>query len=310
MLTSVVMPAYNAEAYIADAIGSIQQQSDKNWELLVVDDGSTDRTRDIVIRLAAADPRIRCLPQHNQGVAAARNTALANVCDSTTFVAFLDADDVWKPQALELLTAALIEHPDAVAAHGMGHFVDSNGCPILPGAMEAHPLARLAVSGWKLVGQKPEEPTTFSVLAYRNYIANSAMIVRRSVLNIAGPYDPTLIAAEDYDLWLRVARQGDIVFVPKVILSYRLHSENASANARRMNAYGSKVRWKVIHSSAFTPAQRRTARVGCILDAITRPVSLTSVLRTEGPLATMLEVRRTIMAYVRCIRALLPFGYR
>jgi teichuronic acid biosynthesis glycosyltransferase TuaG len=99
MTVSVVMPAYNAEATIASAMASVRDQTDAGWELIVVDDGSTDRTAEIAAAAAAADKRIRLIRQRNQGVAAARNAAIEAA--TGRYLAFLDADDLWLPSKLE-----------------------------------------------------------------------------------------------------------------------------------------------------------------------------------------------------------------
>src|SRR5688500_7031207 len=99
MTVSVVMPAYNAEATIASAMASVRAQTYAGWELIVVDDGSTDRTAEIAAGAAATDKRIRVIRQRNQGVAAARNAAIEAA--TGRYLAFLDADDLWLPSKLE-----------------------------------------------------------------------------------------------------------------------------------------------------------------------------------------------------------------
>src|SRR5215813_11854545 len=103
MLISIVTPAYNAETYLPATLASISAQSHKYWELIVVDDGSADRTPDVVREWAQMDSRIRLHQQANAGVAAARNAGYRMISSQSQFVIFLDADDLWRPRCLERL---------------------------------------------------------------------------------------------------------------------------------------------------------------------------------------------------------------
>ena len=106
-LVSVIMPAYNAERYIAESIQSVLDQSYGNWELVVVDDGSTDKTAETVQRFAAGDSRVNCIFQQNSGQGKARNAGIEN--SSGSLIAFLDADDLWLREKLERQVQFLID---------------------------------------------------------------------------------------------------------------------------------------------------------------------------------------------------------
>lgn len=122
-LVSVMMPVYNAEGYIAQAIGSVLSQTIPNWELVIVNDGSKDRSADIAAGFS--DPRIKLIHQPNGGEASARNTALDNV--QGEYLAFLDADDVFLPHHLEVAHGRLARSPDLDGVYTDGYHIDQHG---------------------------------------------------------------------------------------------------------------------------------------------------------------------------------------
>src|SRR5690606_32543455 len=126
----VVMPAHNTARFIAAAVEGVRAQTFEDWRLLVVDDASTDEMCATVRQAAAGDARVETLKLGaNGGAAAARNTGFE--ATQAPFVAFLDSDDIWRPNALALLTQTLIEAPDAPAAHGLAERMDEDGQPVL-----------------------------------------------------------------------------------------------------------------------------------------------------------------------------------
>src|SRR5438045_3408144 len=119
MTVSVVVPAFNAARFLPQTLESVLSQSVSDWELIAVDDGSTDETRRVAEDYAARDNRIVVVSQANAGVAVARNRGFERSNRSHQYVLFLDADDVWEPNALELLVNALESEPSLVASHGL-----------------------------------------------------------------------------------------------------------------------------------------------------------------------------------------------
>lgn len=201
-LISVIMPCYNAETYVTEAIQSVLEQTYPNIELVVVDDGSTDRSKDILKKLG---DRILFLEQANQGPYPARNLGLKHA--KGEFVAFLDADDWWRRDCLEQLQAALAMHPDAA----------------------------LAYCGWQNVGLSgprgnPYVPPDYEVAEKLEYFLRAAApwpihaaLVRRSALDAAGGFDTHWKTCMDYDLWLRIGARHKVVRVPEVLAFYRFH---------------------------------------------------------------------------------------
>jgi glycosyltransferase involved in cell wall biosynthesis len=263
MPTSVIIPAYNAEAYLGEAIESVQAQTCSDWELIVVDDGSTDGTHALACRYARSDSRIRVVRQQNAGQPAARNFGFTFAEKEAQYLSFLDADDAWEPGALERLIGALEEQPNRRAAHGLSRFIDSRGQSWRPGEAESYTRQRQAILGQKLVAWPPDRPTTFANMAYRNYIWTPGQaLLRRSAFEAAGPFDGEIRGCEDWDMWLRICRQGDIAFLDQVVLRYRRHETNTSKRDALMRTSELVMRRKLLASAQLSAAQRRTVLSG------------------------------------------------
>lgn len=147
-LVSIVMPCFNAEHHLALSVGSVQAQTFRSWELIAVDDGSTDATGELLANFAAEDGRIQKVSQPNQGVSAARNHGLTLA--RSAYVAFLDADDTWSVALLEKLVAAMQGCPDAVLAYcGWQNLGLEGGCgkPFVPPDYETSDKAETLFGG-------------------------------------------------------------------------------------------------------------------------------------------------------------------
>lgn len=213
-LVSVIVPAYNAAWSIEPTLGSVCAQTYPDFELLVVDDGSTDATAEIVADWARRDPRVRLLRKPNGGVASARNLGLREARGA--YVAPLDSDDLWLPRFLESQVAALeAAGPEAVLSFAHTVCIDHDGRPLRDGP--------------------PEEPKTdFRNLLLRNAVANgSAALYRRDRLLETGGYDEGLHAsgaqgAEDWKMVLLLAARGRVVHVPEKLVLYRISLDSMS----------------------------------------------------------------------------------
>jgi peptidoglycan/xylan/chitin deacetylase (PgdA/CDA1 family)/GT2 family glycosyltransferase len=184
---SILIPAYNAETTLAETIASIESQSNPGWEVIVVDDGSTDETRATAEAAARTDARIRVLSQPNGGEGAARNAGIGAA--RFEWLLFLDADDRIAPAYLHRMMEALVAHPELDAVHCGWFMVDPSG-------------RVFAEYGCRDTGD------LFSVLANRNPFPIHACVVRRDLVERAGRFDPSLRTCADWDLWQRVARLG------------------------------------------------------------------------------------------------------
>ena len=211
----------NAVATIPAALRSLSAQTMTAWEAIVVDDGSTDGTDELVAALAAADPRIHLRRGRRQGVSGARNAGLA--VSRGEAVLFLDSDDLLEPRALEVLSEELLHSPSLGAVHGAWTRVSADGERIL--TQQAGPAGDL-----------------FAQLACGPVFAIHACLVRRELVECAGGFDPSLPICEDWDLWQRIARTGArFGAVDDVVARYRITAGSASFDGPRMFAEGSKL---------------------------------------------------------------------
>jgi len=208
----VVMPAYNAAEYIADALDSIFLQSGFRFRVLVVNDGSTDNTEEV---LQPYMNRISYFRKPNGGVVSARNYALERL--ESKFVAFLDADDVWLPGKVESQLTILNDDEEIGGVYGNADLIDGRGSPM--GRRYISDIARADL------GQD-----LYSCLFLKNPIPTSTLILRREILEEAGRFDGSFPGTEDYDMWLRIARLAQLTFVDAPLALYRVHEHNLSKN--------------------------------------------------------------------------------
>lgn len=186
-LVSVIIPTYNREAVLRKAIESVQAQSFRDWELIVVDDGSTDNSRTMVEGFN--DSRIQYIYQANQGVSVARNLGVGQ--SSGYWLAFLDSDDRWLPKKLEK-QLELLEKEKTAWAHTDEIWI-RNKVRVNPHKKHAKPEGRIYLKCLPLCVVSP-----------------SSVMIQRAVFDEVGAFDPLLPAAEDYDLWLRLAARYPI----------------------------------------------------------------------------------------------------
>src|SRR5262249_11645394 len=181
-----------------------------DWELIVVDDGSTDDTRGVVAR-HADDVRVRCLSQTHAERSAARNRGIA--ASSGRLIAFLDADDLWLPEEVAGPGAAVDAHPGAGFCYTPARFIDAAGAPL------ALRKPKRTIAG-----------DVFARLVRGNVIILASVVVRRAALERVGGFDASLAVygCEDWDLWLRLAREHPVVVVAAELTLYRKHAANTA----------------------------------------------------------------------------------
>jgi glycosyltransferase involved in cell wall biosynthesis len=205
---SVVITAYNSEAYIADAVQSVLNQSRAVDEIVVVDDGSTDSTRHVVADFA--DQGIKFIQQPNMGAGAARNKGIRET--SGEFIAFLDADDMWLENKTRLQLEYLAAHPNAALVSGYAHWWNVN-------------------SDTAYVRDKmPQDMKALRrELLVHNVIGNPSMVmVRRSALEKVGLFNEGIRWGQDWELWQRLVHPYDAGLVTEPVTVYRWHQHNLS----------------------------------------------------------------------------------
>jgi glycosyltransferase involved in cell wall biosynthesis len=263
---AIVIAAYNAERFLASALESVIAQTDTDWQCVVVDDGSTDGTHTVAATFAAADQRFHVVRRAvNGGPAAARNSGLAEIGADAEWVAFLDADDVWMPDALAILRAALLADPAAVGAHGLYRHIDHAG-NCLGDGIDPRQRERHAIQNGRVVAVPPAAPTTFAVLVLDAVIEPMATaLLSRAALNAIGWFDAEFRYCEDADLFLRLSTIAHIVFVDRVIVGYRRHADNLTQDTpltrRELRSFNHRLRRKVQGLSGLNADQRELVRV-------------------------------------------------
>jgi glycosyltransferase involved in cell wall biosynthesis len=215
---SVVIPVWNGERYLKQAIESILAQDFVDFELIVIDDGSTDRSAEIVSAFAH-DPRVALHKQANAGVVAARNAGLRLA--QAEFVAFLDADDIALPGRLVKQVAYLRAHPEtAVIGSNISYFSDDDG--VIRTQKFPFGTARVAIA-----------------LETGNPLAQPSVMLRKTLAIDAGGYREAFrFGAEDYDLWLRLAEKHPLDNLPEVLTLYRIHAGSLTHRLRHEQTLG------------------------------------------------------------------------
>lgn len=208
---SVVLPVYNAERFVVEAVESILGQTLAAFELVVLDDGSTDATPRLLAGLVSRDPRIRLVTRENRGLTRSLNEGLEIAAGE--YVAIMNADDIALPDRLATQVAFLDEHPQVAAVGSQTRLLGSDG--------GRGPSTRLP--------QSPEAVRAF--LTQASPLAHPSVMMRRSAVVAVGGYRPQMEPAEDYDLWLRLAERADLANLPDVLLEYRVHSGQSTATA-------------------------------------------------------------------------------
>ena len=237
---SVVIPAFRVAAYIAETLDSVLAQTCQDFEILVVNDGSPD-TEALRAAMAPYRDRIRYLEQPQGGPSKARNTAIAAARGD--LLAFLDGDDLWAPTFLATQLAILAREPDAVLVWADSQpFDGSTGGPTL---MTSEPP-----SG---------DCDVAALLTNRCVVFTSTVVARRRAVVEAGGFDETLHRCEDFDLWLRLALRGRLLYTREVLGRRRLHPSSQSAAPAAMLRAQMAVRQRFVQTTPLSVEVRRLA---------------------------------------------------
>lgn len=236
-LVSVVIPAYNVGDFLGATIESVFSQRVDEVEIIVIDDGSTDNTANVMDSYAN---RIHSIRQDNCGVAAARNVGLKYA--SGEFVAFLDGDDIWNPDNLGVKLAVLERNPEIAGVFGDFEIFDSNTTLHERGLRNLYPV--FSRNNWgvsdifdrrDLIGIRPDGQVTsysgniFGSLFLGNFILTSTLVIRRSVFAEVGHFKEQLWTNEDYDFFLRLARDTELAYVDAPLVRYRRHTNQLTS---------------------------------------------------------------------------------
>jgi hypothetical protein len=218
---TVLMPVRDGARYVRDSIDSILNQTFRDFELVVVDDGSTDATPEILGAVSAADQRVRVLRQDREGLVAALNRGIAAA--SAPLIARLDADDVAMPNRLARQLAVMSAHPELGLLGSHANIIDADGRTI--GRLS--PVTR------------HDELT--AVLRRSNPMIHSTVIFRKQLVLDLGGFRAPFEAAEDYDLWLRISERAQIANLPEPLIRYRRHATAVSARVGVRSAFSVRL---------------------------------------------------------------------
>ena len=244
---SVLLTCYNHLAFLPEALESAKGQTFKDLEILALDDGSTDGTREWL----SEQKGVRCVfNEKNLGTYATLNVGLEKA--EGELIAILNDDDVWGPEKLARQIDLLEREPDVALVHTGGGFIDGKGHQI-----EGSPL------GFRF--PQFETGDILLGLVYENKIIASAALVRRVCFEKLGPFDPTYFGSGDWQMWYRIAEDYLVGFVPEKLTSYRVHGANASHKLERIWKDDQRLReWMAPRldrlDMRFSPAESRRAR--------------------------------------------------
>ncbi len=235
-LVSVIIPTYNRSWILKEAIDSVLAQEFKNFELIVVDDGSTDKTQDIFSRYKE---KVIFYKQSNKGVSAARNKGISLA--SGEYLAFLDSDDLWLPNKLACQADFFNSNPDAFICQ----------------------TEEIWIRNSVRVNPKKRHKKFSGMIFYRSLslclVSPSAVMIRRSLFDETGLFDESLPACEDYDLWLRICCRYPVYLIEKPLVVKRGgHSDQLSA-ASGLDKYRIYALKKIIESRLLSKNQRKAA---------------------------------------------------
>ena len=242
---SVVIPVYNGERFLKESLESVFAQTFQDYEIVCVDDGSTDGSRVLLKQYGA---RVKMIQQANAGQSAARNTGVQQATGA--FVAFLDQDDRWYPSKLAQQVAVLNEEPNVVLVHCDYDRTDGDGRVLVAGAALVERASALASPLGRLIGEALVLP--------------SAMLVRRDVFQRVGGFDPELRGFEDFDLIARLKQQGRFVLLNESGMAYRLHA-GGFTRAGGMGVIRSRERFLIRMRSLYAGDQVKSALIDCML---------------------------------------------
>ena len=230
VMVSVVVPFLNAARYLPEAIASVQSQTCHDWEMVLIDDGSTDGSADIVARAAKADPRIRLLRRPSGALgsaAAARNLGILEARGE--FVAFLDADDVYEPNNLQSRLQAFEAHPEVMMVYGPSRWWH-------PGVEHRDWTEGMRREAGRV--HKPPELLNRVVLMQLGHVpCTCGVMTRRCALELTGGFDESLHLYEDQTLWVKLMLRFPTYVTTAVGARYRQHDDSVSAHAQRAGVY-------------------------------------------------------------------------
>ncbi|MBE7446933.1 MAG: glycosyltransferase [Planctomycetia bacterium] len=209
-LVSVILPTYNCANFLPASIGSILSQTYHSYEIIVIDDGSTDNTKEVLVPFIQRITYINL--EQNKGLPAARNVGIRSA--QGKYIAFIDADDLWMPEKLQTDIEYFGKYPDAGMVYSLHTNIDAEGC-VLDGALKK---------------RLPAGNIFNQLFSEQNFIIASSVIVRKEVFETTGLFDEQLFNCQDWDMWLRIAFYFKVAGINKPLVKYRHNPHSLSKN--------------------------------------------------------------------------------
>ncbi|NUO08048.1 MAG: glycosyltransferase [Candidatus Brocadia sp.] len=216
-LVSVVLPTYNCANFLPESIGSILLQTYHSYEIIVIDDGSTDNTNEVLNPFMQRIKYIKL--EQNKGLPIARNTGIRSA--QGKYIAFIDADDLWLPEKLQTDMECFNGHPDVGMVYSQHMNIDEKG-HVLSGG----PLKRL-----------PSGNIFIQLFSQQNFVISSSVVARKEVFETTGLFDEQLFNCQDWDMWLRIAFYFKVAGINKTLVKYRHNPRSVSKNRNNVLRY-------------------------------------------------------------------------
>lgn len=217
---AVIVPVFNGEKFIVRALNTIFEQSFLPTEVIIVDDGSKDKTVELINRYIADNIKVKkylkILYQKNKGAGAARNKALA--ITTSKWIAFLDSDDLWDKKKLEKINEIIMKNPDVgIITHDEYEAEENN------------------LNSQKYIPRHKnlKREDLFLQLYKGNIFSTSCMVIKKEIIEKAGNFDETLLSAQDYDLWIRCSQYSNVIYLKEPLATYIVRSDNITSNTYR-----------------------------------------------------------------------------
>ena len=263
-LISIIIPVFNGEQTIRETINSVLAQTFKDFELIIIDDGSKDQTLKVVRSINDARIKVFSYPNANQAVS--RNRGLSHAVGD--FIAFLDADDLWTPDKLKVQLQALKENPQAALVYSWTNLIDEFGQFLRPGCL-------ISAAG-----------NVYKKLLLTNFLENgSNPLIRRQALETVGGFEAALTPAEDWDMYLRLAVHYPFVVVPSPQILYRVSNKSASTNVSRMEAACLRVIERALRQAPESMQHLKQQSLGNIYKYLTFKALNGTPIRESGIIA-------------------------
>ena len=246
---SVVIPTFNSESFIIRTLKTVFNQTVLPYEIIIVDDGSKDKTLKKIRSYIAENQQIidnfKIIEQPNSGAGAARNNGIKYATGE--WISFLDSDDIWDRRKIEMVSAVIRKHPDITVIAHDEYIVD-----------EKNFRRRKLCSSHK---RYKKEENLFLQLYKKNLFSTSCMTVRKDILEMAGLFDETLRSAQDYDLWIRIAQYGKLYYMNQPLETYVTREGNITANTYRRYQCELKICRKYINDLKELLSKRDVKRI-------------------------------------------------